>query len=407
MKCLNATLLGVFFLTLTCAAQESFRFKRSINGVQQEGWHAITLPSDVFSQLNQDFSDIRIFALEGSDTLEVPYLLDVRVNVETTSSVTLPVLNKSYSDGALYLMFELNAAQPVNYLELDFTESNYFGRVSLQGSDDRRQWFDVVTDQRIVSVDKNGGDDYTLSRIDFPLTDYRFLRARVQADVPLTFQSASFRHNQVQKGSFLDRPLTWKSREEKKSNQTIVDVKLDDFVPVSSVNVKADSLREYYRSLRIEFVADSFKTDKGWMKSYETLYEGHMTSFRRNAFAFPWKLAREIRMVVRNFDDQPIAIRDVSITGPKVDIVAKLEPRNNFVFYSRNGLRPPLYDLAYFQSNIPDSPATAYLGSAEALITPVAGSEALFENKLWLWTIMAVMIAALAFFTIKMMKRES
>lgn len=405
MKRLNATLIALFFFTLICTAQEGFRFKRNIDGIKNEGWHAITLPSDIFTQLNRNLSDIRLFALKGSDTLEIAYILDVQANVETSSKVKLPVLNKSYRDGALYLMFELNASQPVNYLDLNFTERNYFGRVDLQGSDDRRRWFDIITDQRIVAVDKENGD-YKLSRIDFPRTDYRFLRIRVQADVPLTFESVSFQHNEIRKGEFRDMPLTWNSREEEKARQTIFNIRLQDYAPVSSIEVKADSMRDYYRPMRIEFVADSFKTDKGWTKFYETLYEGHLTSFRPNDFTFPWKLAREIRMVITNFDDEPIAVHEISVAGPKVNLVAKLEPGNNFMLYGCNDLRPPLYDLAFFNSSIPDSLAPANLGSAEPLVMAAPAREALFENKIWLWTIMAVMIVGLGFFTFRMMKAQ-
>lgn len=405
MKRLNVTLIGVIFFSLSCAAQDDFHFKRNIDDVQREGWHTIALPDGIFDDLNGDFSDIRIFSISDKDTLEIPYILDVQTDVVTMTRVTLPVRNKSFADDALYLMFELDAAQPVNYLDLDFAETNYFGLVNLQGSDDRRQWFDILTDQRIVSVDKQSRDDYTLSRIDFSRTDYRFLRVRVQADVPLTFQDASFRHNKVEKGSFRSIPLTWTSREKEKGHQTIVDIRLGDYVPVSSIKVRADSMRDYYRPLRIEFVADSFKTDKGWIKSYETLYDGHLTSFRPNEFSFPWKLAREIRMVVTHFDDRAIAIRDISAVGPRVDIIAKLQPGNNFMLYGREGMRAPSYDLAYFQSNIPDSLVTAQLASAETLIVADADDNALFQNKLWLWAIMAIAIAGLGFFTIKMMRQ--
>ncbi|HEU5145881.1 MAG TPA: hypothetical protein VFT90_04165, partial [Chryseosolibacter sp.] len=232
-----------------------------------------------------------------------------------------------------------------------------------------------------------------------------FIRLRVKTDAPLTFQSVSFRHNEVKRGSFRTIPMTWNSLKNEKTKQTIIDIRLQDYAPLSFIDVKADSTRDYYRPLRIEVVTDSFKTDKGWMKSYETLYEGHLTSFRSNNFAFPWRLAREIRMVVTNFDDQPIIIRDVAVAGPKVNIVARLEPGNNILLHGFQGLGPASYDLAYFQSSIPDSLFTAELASPELLIVHDTKAEALFQNKLWLWTIMTIMIAGLGLFTIKMMKR--
>lgn len=404
MKPIEITILLVVLSVTIATAQPTFRFKRSIDNVQRKGWHTMTLPDDMFRDLNRQMSDFRLFALEVSDTLEIPYLLVVKDDVVSVGAVDLPVLNKSYSDGSLYLMFALNAAHPVNHLSLDFKERNFFGQVALEGSDDRKQWFSIVEGQRIVSVDK-GAEHYNLSRIDFPVIDYRFLRVRISSDVPLTFQKASFHHRMVEQGVFHTRSSTWQHHTDKKTKRTLVDISLEHYVPVSSLEIKTDSARDYYRPMRIEFVADSFKTDKGWMKSYETLYEGHLTSFRPNAFSFPWKVARDLRIVIMNHDNQPLDINAISIAGPQANIVAQLEPGNNFVLYGSGDLSIPAYDLAYFQKNIPDSLHVAKLGAVETLAVADDGTQALFENKVWLWSIMIVMIGGLGFFTLRMIRQ--
>ena len=404
MRCIEIALVALVLSVTIATAQPTFRFKRHIGKVQQEGWHSIALPAGIFKDLNPRLSDVRIFSLDASDTLEIPYILEVKDDVVSVEAVDLPVLNKSYRDGSLYLMFALKSAHPVNHLDLHFVERNYFGRVTLEGSDDRKEWFSIVEDQRIVSVD-NGPEDYQLSRIDFPVTDYRFLRVGIRSDIPLTFESASFHHHVVQEGRFEKLSSRWKSNVDRKAKRSFVDIRLENYVPVTSIQLKTDSARDYYRPMRIEIVADSFKTDKGWIKTYETVYEGHLTSFRPNQFSFPWKLAQDIRVVMTDHDNQPVGIHSISVSGPQANIVARLTPGNNIMLYGSDVLRPPAYDIAYFHKAIPDSLLSAELSSAELLVIAGAGTNALFENKMWLWSLMLLIIGGLGFFTMRMMKQ--
>src|SRR5688572_26057786 len=119
-----------------CVAQPQFRYKRSVSGVEKEGWYALTLPSDIFRNIADDFGDLRLYSATEEDTLEVPYVLQVRHDEVTRETVHLPLFNESRKDGALYLTFELKNSQKVNYLSLQFEEANYFGYVTIEGSND-------------------------------------------------------------------------------------------------------------------------------------------------------------------------------------------------------------------------------------------------------------------------------
>lgn len=402
----RSLLLSVLLLaTVSGVAQTSFKYKRAIADIAQEGWYAVNLPPEIFSDLNEDLGDMRIFSLGNGDTLEIPYLLDVQVDVVSHKDVLLPMFNKSYRDGLLYLTFEQKPGQKVNRLELKFVEDNYFAWVTLEGSDDGSEWFQITSGQRIVCVENSNGP-YRLSELRFPVAAYRYLRAQLRADVPLTFERASFKHTEVEAGNFSEYPVNWSSRVEKRSRQSVVELVLDHEVPVSSVEVMTDTSADYYRPLRIEYPADSFKTDRGWMMRYETLFQGHLTSFRPNKFEFPWKKMRALRLVVANDDNQPIGITGVKVTGPRTRILARLEPGTHFMLYGSSAIRAPHYDLAYFKSKIPDAVLTARLEPAEALTPPPEGATPLFQNEIWLWTIIIVMIAGLGLFTIKMMSEK-
>lgn len=395
-------------LMLVCAGalgQSGFHYRRGLSGVGQQGWYSMPLPADLFKDVNRDISDLRLYALHERDTMEIPYILDIRDDEVTQQTVDLPLFNKSFRNGVLYLTFESTDSQKVNYIDLTFRDLNYFGLVTLEGSDDRQRWFEIIKDQRIVSI-KNGIGDYALSTVSFPLSAYRYLRFSVKSDVPLDFHSASFQYHTVKHGSYTDIPLTWKMHQDKKTKRSFVDIKLNHYVPLSSIKVETDSAGLLYRPMRIEYVRDSARTDKGWIKYYQTLYEGHLTSYKPNDFAFDWELVRDLRLVVLDSDNAPIKIHQIRAAGPQVHLISFLKPGKNVLLYGADGVGAPSYDLVHFENRIPDVAGFVSLGSPERILFPEPDGAPLFEDKIWLWGLMVFMIAGLGFFTIKMMKQK-
>jgi hypothetical protein len=178
-------------------------------------------------------------------------------------------------------------------------------------------------------------------------------------------------------------------------------------MPVTSISIRANQATDYYRAFRLEYVRDSSRTDKGWIKSYETIYQGELTSYSPNEFTFGQILAREMRVVINDRDNQPLAIGSVSSSGPLVKVVSLLKPGKNFILYGAPGAQKPSYDLTYFESKIPDTPPPATLESAVRINTEKTSGRALFESRVWLWVLMVTMIAGLGFYTIRMMKSNS
>jgi hypothetical protein len=400
--------VGIFLMVVSthCLAQSDFRFRRDISDISHEGWYALSLPSDMFKDLNRDFGDLRLYTIQDQDTIEVPYLLDIRVDETRRQAVDLRLFNRGRRDGMLFLTFELRPDQRVNSIHLDFEEDNYFGRVAIEGSADLKEWFEIAKDLRIVSI-KNAATDYDLSTVAFPLSQYKFLRVSVKADTPLTFRKASFEYNEVRPGLYRDLPLHWKFKRDKETNLSFVDITFNDYMPVTSISIRANQATDHYRAFRLDYVRDSSRTDKGWIKSYETIYEGDLTSYSPNEFSFGQILAREMRLVINDRDNQPLTIGVVAASGPLVKVISFLKPGKNFMLYGSGGAQRPSYDLTYFENKIPDNPPTAMLGSAVTINAERASGGALFESRVWLWALMVAMIAGLGFYTIRMMKSSS
>lgn len=395
-------LLILFFCGSVQAQENEFLFKRKIEHVSLEDWYSIGLPADLFKHLENDFRDLRIFDLQNSDTLEIPYLLHILDTEISKHEVVLSTVNQSKKGNEYYITF-LNSGYKVNYLELTFAESNYFGTVSVEGSNDRKQWFELVKGEKIFSV-QNSREQYASTIVSFPLTDYNYLRLTVTSADKLTFSSAAFRLDEIKPGSFDHIPSSFSISTDKKSKRTIIDVTLDHYRPVSNVMLEIDRKNDFYRQITVEMLIDSTKTERGWIRNYQTVSGNLITSFKPNQFSIPFTITKRMRITIENYDNPPLQISAVKLNGAKVQLRAKLKSDKSYLFYGNASRSKPTYDIEHFKEKIPLHAAAASLGVEESIGKTPATINAIFENKAWLWGILLTVIALLGFFTLRMMK---
>ena len=406
MKRLNSIVL-LFTLSATTsimAQNNSWSYRRKITGVEKEGWYTISLPPDIFIHTSNTFDDLRILSV-SNDTIEIPYVLNVREARYESESVSLSVMNEGRKDGVYYITF-LNSGKAINQIDLEFEEGNYFATVKLEGSHNNRQWLDVVDEQKIFSV-SNSFEQYRYNKLHFPVSNYDYFRVTVKSQMPLHFVRGSFQNYKEQPGTYNPVGHQWKVRQDKREKQTIAELKLDHYQPISKITLDIPSEKDYYRSARIEVMADSFKTEKGWIRNYTEVYNGYFTSIHPNEVNFANALAAEVRITINNLDNAPLEIQDIKIEGPAVELTASfLKGPETFLYYGKKDVYKPSYDIEHFRDKIPSTTAQASLGSEETLVAPPAKTTAFFENKNFLYGIMLAVIAVMAFFTLRMMNAK-
>lgn len=386
------------------SAQDDFSYRRKILDVSEEGWYGITLPADQFRHMKEEFQDLRLYTLTADDTIEVPYVIEMETTSEKRTEVKISPINRSRREGKLFVTFPLSG-QRVNYIAIDLEEQNYFASVNLEGSHNQRDWFEIVKDKKIFSV-QSDLESYSNNTIYFPTSDYKFLRAAIAADTTITFASASFERREVKEGNFEKIPATYQVRNDKNARQTIIDVKLNYFRPVSIIEVLPDTTEDFYRSLQISYLVDSTKTDKGWVKYHEPIHQGQITSFNENRYDVGSFFTQGLQLTINNFDNLPILVKGITVSGATVKLKAMLKPGEHYLYYGHVSLNKPTYDLKYFKKKIPAEVKTASLGLQENISTLTMPEPPLFENKVWLWSIMGLVIVVLGFFTIRMMAKK-
>ena len=85
--------------TSFCAAQiETYNYKRALNEVNDE-WHKVALPDAVFGKVKSDLSDLRIYGIAKTDTIEAPYLLQVLSEKIVSKTISFDIINYFDSNG--------------------------------------------------------------------------------------------------------------------------------------------------------------------------------------------------------------------------------------------------------------------------------------------------------------------
>jgi len=405
----NALLIFLLLNPLFSHGQfQYYSYQREVQGVSDQ-WHKLTLPEDIFDKVAPELNDLRIIGISASgDTSEVPYILKLDADRTVEKNVGFSIVNQSQSGKDAYVTLALPINVRINQMMLDIDSDNFDWRIDLEGSHDQNQWFVIAKDYRILSI-KNPRTDYRFTQVDFPASEYSYYRIRFKDVNAPAFKNARLKLKEIEDGHMVSRMIkASKIHEEKESENTIINLELEHKVPVSEINIKVEDAMDYYRPISIEYLRDSFETEKGWRYSYQSLYTGTLSSLERTSFRFPVVLAKSFRITIRNSDNKPLHISAVESAGYNYDLIVRFPETGAFyLLYGNNSAYSPDYDIRHFEGNIPENLVSLGLGEEQKIeSTLISGSEPLFMNKYWLWLIIGAVGAVLVFFTIKMMKSK-
>lgn len=405
-------LISFIFLTLTLGAtafgqgNRGYRYQRPIEGVV-DSWHKITLPCELVGKLTPNLSDLRILGItKGRDTIEVPYIVREGVESSAKQEVRFKIINRSHNELGYFFTFEVPSKESLNSMLLEFSEQNFDWQLNLQGSQDNSSWFTLAENYRILSI-SNSLTQYKFTEVEFPDAKFRYLRVQVKTTQPPGLLSAKLQYTKVTKGTYCSYGVVKpKVVVDAKQKQTVATVNLACAAPMSCVRLWVHDTFDYYRPITISCISDSVTTHKGRVYSYETLYSGTLTSMEKSIFKFDNSIAKNIRITIDNYDNQPLNIDSVEVSGNVYELIARFtQPASYFLAYGNKNAYAPSYDIEQFTDKIPADIKPVKLGKEVEMGVKVKVIAPIFQNKLWLWAIIIVVGAVLSWFTFKMMKQ--
>jgi len=405
---ISLTLLLFFVINLTSFAQiEQYNYKRELNGVSEQ-WHKVILPNDVFGKVNRNFSDIRIYGVSESDTIEAPYILKSTPDKIIETEIQFNLINTSKNENGYFFTLEVPSKKTINHIDLNFREKNFNQKLRLEGSHKQDEWFTIIDDYRILSIN-NKWTNYTFSTISFPNSKYRYYRFFLKEKESIQLKSATIGETEFIEGNYNNYSTkSFQSQENKKRKQTIIDIDLGLMVPVSQLKIEVEEDFDYYRPITIKYLSDSISTEKGWKYRYRTLTTGTLTSLENNDFTFPSTILQKLQVIIHNHDNQPLDIKNVATKGLAYELVARFNNTDTyFLSYGNKKSRKPRYDINRFVNKIPSSLKPLQIGDEQNMNkTTAIISKPIFENKIWLWVTMFVIITLLGWFTLSMINKK-
>ena len=404
---LKLTYLLLLFCSTGYGQIKEYSYKRKLTGIKDQ-WHIVALPNEIFKRVSNDLSDMRVFGLtKSNDTLEAPYILKLASEKISEKEVSFNLINQSKVSNGYYFTFEVPVETSVNQINLDFKEQNFDWKLTLEGSQNQQQWFSIIEDYRILSI-KNEQTDYQFTKVKFPYSKYRYFRLFINSTKSPELIKAKLSLNQINEGKFREYSINSVIDEEKQNKQTIINIDLSSNVPVSKLTISVKNKYDFYRPVNITYLLDSFKTEKGWKYNYATLTSGTLSSIEKNEFKFNSIILKKLKIIIENQDNEPLQVDSFSVKGYIHEIVARFNtPGTYYLTYGNSKAEKPNYDIARFSDKIPKN-LTALKLDDEQLIGKgtIKQTGPLFENKIWLWIIMALTIMVLGWFSLKMIEQK-
>lgn len=401
-------LLLIVTVTHTYGQIGTYDYKRELTGVS-DTWHSIPLPNAIFGKVSQELSDIRIYGITAaSDTVEAPYIFRLATGKVKKEEVAFKMLNVSYNNKGYFATFKVPEATDINEIKLDFKQQNFDWKLTLEGSVNQQDWFTITDDYRILSI-KNEITDYSFTKVKFPSANYTFFRIQISSKEKPELLKASLSKTEIKEGVYTT--FTSKNtlvKEDKKQRQTIIETELLDAVPLSHIKIAVKDTFDYYRPVTISYVSDSVKTAKGWIYNYRNLTTATLNSIEENEFSFKSTTLKKIKITIHNQHNQGLRIGTITAKGYKHKLIARFTtPASYFLSYGKKNDYRPTYDIAEFSDKIPETLSSITVGEEQQILKiEPSKQEALFKNKFWLWGIMAIIIALMGWFSLKMLKQK-
>jgi hypothetical protein len=399
----NIVLLALVFIANTAFAQvNEYDSKREIQGISEE-WHKIVLPHDVSSQ------NMRIYGTsDEGESIEAPYIIGITEDKTESNAYDAKLLNESKKGNQYFFTYKMPTENVVNHIHLNFEQENFDWRIKLEGSQDQKEWFTVVENYRILSI-KNAITDYQFTDIAFKDSKYRYFRVVINSKEKPKLLSSSLALNTFTKGNYVNFPIKRMDKENNaEKKRTGISIDLGEVVPLSQVQIEIKDEIDYYRPLKIQYARDSVQTQKGWKLNYSSLVNTTLNSMEEGTFNFRSTATQHLKIIIDNNDNQPLNIGSIIINGYQHELVTRIsKPAKYYLAYGNETASAPQYDISYFEDKIPENLKSLTLGKEEKTdkAEEVKGSP-LFENEMWLYGIMGLVIIVLGWFTFQMMKKE-
>jgi hypothetical protein len=309
----------------------------------------LVLDVETLDQARADQEDLRLYDSAGR---EVPYVLRVRRDVATTNAFPAREFNRSVDGGVAQISLDLGGrSEPHNQVEIDTAGNNFRRLVDVGGSADGARW-STLASAAIIFRFAAGGHSVEQLAVDYPVSQYRYLRIRMARDPETDRAAPELLGVRVRRSIHLagEMTLTTGSMEPRDADRanarpaSIWRVDLGGRIPIEQVLLSVGD-GVFSRPFTLQAVDDP--------AAPVLLASGQLTR-RENApgqlkVEFSERWARRLRLTVIDDRNPPLPIFGLTAQGAARQVVfdgASAAPGVLRLYYGSARALAPRYDLA-------------------------------------------------------------
>ncbi|MEW5979209.1 MAG: DUF3999 family protein [Acidobacteriota bacterium] len=310
----------------------------------ESGLVRFSLDGEVFDRSKAGLADLRMV---NDQQQEVPYVLIEEKETTHRQEYEARVFNRGVVRGShSTLTLDLGQSLYNNRLTLHTTSENFKRKVEISGSQDGHDWVIVRDDGYIV--DFSGDQKIQLTTLQYPENNFRYLLVKILdgGEHPLEIDRATISFVKIQTPPRQLRLCDALSREEDpktKATVSIFDLRYRH-LPWDQVNITTPE-DNFCRLIQIHGSND--------LQSWQRQLQSEIYRFRTNRYEverrslqFPEARHRYLKLVIFNYDDQPLRLEKVEVQGIDKDILFEARPgRSYFLYYGNDQASTPRYDL--------------------------------------------------------------
>ncbi len=402
---------GFILLFANGTAQTKISYKRKINA-KQNSWNYFRIPDNLYEKAEPSLADLRIYRIRQKDSLEVPYLISGIWGTEAQMDEYFEILNKTKTDKGYYFTLQREDNQSeISEINLSFDNKNFDWRIDLEGSNDQKEWFGILENYRVLSI-QNSKTDFSFENLIFEKTRYKYYRILVKTNEKPLLSEAAFQNDDVLKYQKFNvhKIQNFKVKNDKKSKTSTAVFSLKNSLPIHSFRIKVENKNDFYRPISI-YAIDTIATEKGKLAEYSGIADGTLSSLKgADLKSYKEVLAKQMMIVIDNGDNPPLKISEIEVKTYENGIVFKAEKSGDYILTYGNQqiIDRPNYDIETFEEKISREKKDTVSLSNEMIVKQADNrSKPLMESDYWLSGIMIVLILFLGYFSYKMIAKKS
>lgn len=373
----------------------SWRWILDVNTNGTPGVHQLTIPHNVLSEARDDLGDLRLY---DSDNKEIQYAIRIRQGATAQRDFTPRVFNRSTVGNASEVTMDLGEEKAEhNEVEIQTTGENFRRLVSVEGSDSGSDWRSLTSNAVIFAFQSNG-KSVVSNRVGYPVSRYRYLRVRVNADSVVDQEIPAIsdvkarlviREKELLSAWDVQVP-SYQLLRNQGAHATVWTIDFGRRVPCSQLTLGIEGT-SFYRPFQVE-TADDPQNPKLVASGYLSRRTGEPLT--KAVITFDEEVhARKLRLQVTDYSNPILDITSIQAAAPTRELVFEVKTPQQYplrLYFADPELSEPHYDFEKeLDTKLKNVPNVAWPGGVTenpAYTPPLLP----FTERLW-WMIYLVL----------------